>query len=139
MCVRLRTHRLSAGGGAMMIRIRPTQQGGTCLLIRVRWDPERRRSAQQVLYTFPADADALPRELTGPHSPLSPAELAQAQAWLAARVATRRAHRLRLLPRQIATAAASLAQALEAGELTVPERDRKALRSALARLLQAVP
>lgn len=121
----------------MMIRIRGTRAGGTCLLIRVRWDPERRRSAQQVLWSFPADADALPPELTGPRSPLTAAELVQAQAWLAARVAARRSDRLRLLPEEITAAAATLAQALEARELTVPEADREVLRSALTRLLQA--
>jgi hypothetical protein len=123
----------------MMIRTRRTRHRETCLLIRVRWDPERRRSAQQVLWSFPADADALPPELTRPGSPLTPAELAQAQAWLAARVATRRADRLRLLPRQIAADAASLAQALQDRELRVRKADREMLRAAIALLLQAVP
>jgi hypothetical protein len=49
----------------MMIRLRPTRAGETCLLIRVRWDPERGRSAQRVLHTFPADSGSRQRTEAG--------------------------------------------------------------------------
>jgi hypothetical protein len=62
------------GASGMMIRVRKTRCRETAVLIRVSWLPERRRSVQKVLCTFPADVDRLPPELSGPGSRLSPRE-----------------------------------------------------------------
>src|SRR5690348_15039251 len=96
----------------MMIRLRRTRPGETCVLIRVRWATERGRSAQRVLYTFPADAATLPPELMPP-------ELTQARARLDAWNAARWAE---------------FAAAMESG-LRLPKADRAVLRDALDRLL----
>ena len=87
-----------------MIRIRKTRYRETAVLIRVSWSPERKRSVQQVIGSFPADVDRLPPELSGPRSQLLPRERSQAKAWISARVAERRRERLPTLGRAVTTA-----------------------------------
>jgi hypothetical protein len=125
----------------MMIRIRKTRYRKTAVLIRVSWSPERKRSVQQVIGSFPADAHRLPPALSGPGSPLLPRERSQAKAWISARVAERRRERLPTLGRAVTTAAIELATALEdraLAPLALSGVDRPGLLSALDRLRRAV-
>ena len=125
----------------MMIRIRKTRYRETAVLIPVSWSPERKRSVQQVICSFPADVDRLPPGLSGPRSQLLPRERSQAKAWISARVAERRRERLPTLGRAVTTAATELATALEdsaLAPLALSGVDRPALLSALDRLRRAV-
>ena len=125
----------------MMIRVRKTRHRETAVLIRVTWSPERKRSVQQVIGSFPADVDRLPPELSGPRSQLLPRERSQAKAWISARVAERRRERLPTLGRAVTTAAIELATALEdraLAPLALSSVDRPGLLSALDRLRRAL-
>jgi hypothetical protein len=141
--VRLRTADFvrRSGGIGMMIRIRKTRYRETAVLIRVTWSPERKRSVQQVICSFPAGVDRLPPELSGPGSRLSQRERSQADAWIGARVAERRREGLSTLGQRVTTAATELATALEdraLAPLALSGVDRPALLSVLERLRRAV-
>jgi hypothetical protein len=125
----------------MMIRIRKTRYRETAVLIRVTWSPERKRSVQQVIGSFPADVDRLPPELSEPDSTLSQRERSQAKAWIGARVAERRRERLPTLGRAVTTAATELATVLAdraLAPLALSDVDRPGLLAALERLRRAV-
>lgn len=125
----------------MMIRERLGAHTSTVLLIRVSWDPVRKRSAQKVLGSFRSYVDNLPDDLAGPQSPLTEAEKDDARAWIAAKVARRQVSALPGLGRMIVSQATMLSEALEdpdQAEAALSGLDHLALYGALDRLGKAL-
>lgn len=125
----------------MMIRLREGAHTSTVLLIRVSWDPTRKRSAQKVLGSFPSYVSSLPDELGGPDSPLTDAEKAEARDWIAARISQKQAASLPSLGRLIISCATQLADAIEDPARTqavLSSLDHLALYDAMDRLAKTL-
>jgi hypothetical protein len=125
----------------MMIRLREGAHTSTVLLIRVSWDPIRKRSAQKVLGSFSAYVGSLPDELGGPDSPLTDAEKAEARDWIAARLARQQASTLPSTGRRITRYAVELADAIDdpaTAQAALSELDHLALYEAMDRLAKTL-
>lgn len=122
----------------MMIRERQGRHRTTVLLIRVSWDPDRKRSVQKVVDSFSAYEDRLPVSVAGK---LEPEEKAQVEAWIAAKVAARKAVLLPGTGPELTRLAVELADALEdpaRAEMALARLDHLALYNAVDRLAKVL-
>ena len=122
----------------MMIRERQGTHRVTVLLIRVSWDPGRKRSVQKVVDSFSAFLDRLPDSVA---AKLEPSEKAQVEGWIAARVAARKAVLLPGTGLQLTGLAIELTDALEdpaRAEAALARLDHLALYDAVDRLAKAL-
>lgn len=125
----------------MMIRLRQGTHTSTVLLIRVSWSPDRKRSVQKVLGSFPASASSLPEELAGPESPLTSSEKTEARAWISMYQARQQASALPSLGGEITRNAMELADAINSpiwSKAALSELDHLALYNAMDHLARTL-